>query len=112
MLSREQLLAGGKRPTKVITLPSMGGDVILRGFSAEELVDFQKWVALKKGEKFEEMIFASKLVVRCLVDESGNRVLTDDDWKLVKEWPALEFRVITNAALEINGLRDPEEGNS
>jgi hypothetical protein len=115
MLSKEQLLATVKRPTEKVKLEEFGGEVLLRGMSAGELMSFQKSIQ-KPGKKngqieIDEETFGAKLLVRCLVDKSGNRLFHDDEWQSLNDWPVAAFQKATSIAMKLNGYSGSAEGN-
>jgi hypothetical protein len=111
MLTRDQLLAAYTPPSETVTLPTMGGEVIMRGFTAGELIKFQRFVSNKAGD-VDETTFGAKLLVRTIVDADGNRVLNDEDWKAVQGWPAKDFQAASDAAMRVCGYTDRSaEGN-
>jgi hypothetical protein len=113
MLTREQLLTTFKRSSETVKVPELGGEIIIRGISAAELLSFQRSVQSKKNGAIaiDEDSFAAKLLVRCIVDASGKRVLTDTDWEPLMEWPAAAFQRCTTIAMRLNGYGSAE-GNA
>lgn len=113
MLTREQLLSTFKRSSETVKLPELGGEVIIRGITAAELLTFQKAVQSKRNGSMavDEDTFAAKLLVRCIVDQAGKRILTDDDWQPLMEWPAAAFQRCTTIAMRLNGYGSAE-GNA
>lgn len=114
MLTRDKLLAKVTLLSEVVHLPEMGGDVLVRGMTAAELLSFQ--AAVSTGKKngttvaVDEKSFPSKLLVRCIVDEKGKRILNDDDWQVLEAWPAAAFQRAASVALRVNGY-ESAEGN-
>jgi len=110
MLTREQLLAVAKRSSETVKLPELGGEVIIRGITAGELMTFQKAVQSKKNGSVavDEDTFAAKLLVRCIVDQAGKRILNDGDWEPLMEWPAAAFQRVTTVAMKLNGYGSAE----
>lgn len=115
MLSKEQLLATAKRPTEKVELPELGGDILLRGISAGELMGFQKAIqkpAKKNGHiEVDEDTFGAKLLVRCIVDKQGNRLFGDDEWQAFNEWPVSAFQKAMSVAMRLCGYSGSTEGN-
>lgn len=110
MLTREQLLSTFKRSSETVKLPELGGDVVIRGITAAELMTFQKSVQAKKNGSIavDEDTFAAKLLVRCIVDKDGKRILSDEDWQPLMEWPASAFQRCTSVAMRLNGYGSAE----
>lgn len=103
-LSREKLLkAKIELPTEVVDIPEFGGKVKIRGMTGKEQSSFHKSIRAK-GDKVDEDTFGAKLVVHCLVDDKGERLLTEADWETVYGWPTAIYNRVTAAAMRVNGL--------
>ena len=114
-LNRKALLAlKVDCPTETVEVPVWGASVIVKGMDARELTAFQKSIEMpgkRPGEvQIDEETLSHKLIVRCLVDDKGHRLLKDEEYKFVQEWPAAAFQKIHHAALRVNGMTS--EGNS
>jgi hypothetical protein len=74
---------------------------------------FQKAISSKKNgvASVDEDTFAAKLLVRCIVDDAGKRILQDDDWQALQNWPAADFQKATSVAMRLNGYGSAE-GNA
>lgn len=102
-LTREQILAArnrdDRRPVRV-SVPEWGGDVYLRVLTVADQV------ALSEDVKPAEM--PVQVLLHCLVDESGTRILEDDDAAdLAQEDFPLVLRLFAEAA-RLNGLTSKE----
>lgn len=111
MLTRDQLLAAHTPPSETVALPTLGGEVIVRGFTAGELTAFQRFAHNKKG-MVDEDTFPAKLVVRTVFDADGKRLLKDEDWIAVQEWPGSDFQKVLTVAMKLCGYTGSAEGNS
>ena len=112
MLTREQLLAPSKRPAEAFKFRD--SEIFLRGMTAGELISFQRSIQSKKNGTIDvdQDSFGAKLLVRCIVDKTGTRLLQDDDWALLnKTWDAEEFQPALTIALRLNGYGSTE-GNA
>ena len=106
-LNREALLATAKCPTEKVTIPQ--GTVIVRGMTGRELIAFQRSVTAANGKAVDDTAFPAKLLVCCLVDEKGQRLLKDEDWEAVLNMPGAVVQKLTTVALRLCGYGD--EGN-
>ena len=61
---------------------------------------------------FLAVLLAPMLLVHCLVDEKGSRLLKDSDLPKVKAWPASAFRRLATIAMRLNGFTEDAAGNS
>jgi hypothetical protein len=107
VLSRDKLLkVKAEVPTEKISVPELGGEVIIRGMTGKEQTIFNRSVVKKGGDRNEvdDELFASKLIVQCLTDEKGERLLKEDEFAIVQGWPASVFQKLAQASLRVNGL--------
>jgi len=102
-LTREQILAArhreDRKPVKV-SVPEWGGDVYLRVMTVADQV------ALSEDVKPAEM--PVQVLLHCLVDENGTRLLEEEDAEaLAEEDFPLVLRLFGEAA-KLNGLTSKE----
>lgn len=84
-LSREEILAK-RRPPKPVNVPLWGGEVYLKYLSGVEFAAWEAWLQDQKEKADTVSPYArANLVVRCVCDESGARLFTDDDAKALGE---------------------------
>jgi hypothetical protein len=103
-LNREKLLkAKVDVPRETVDLPEFKGSVIIKGLTGKEQSAFHKLIRTK-GAQVDEETFTAKLVVLCMVDDKGERMLKDHEWELVYDWPTSVYNRITAAAMRVNGL--------
>jgi hypothetical protein len=100
-LTREQILASRmNRKPVLLEVPEWGGDVYVRVMSAADQA------ILSDGVKPAELPI--HVILHCLVDESGDRILTDEDAEaLAKEDFPVIMRVFAFVA-KLNGLSTKE----
>jgi hypothetical protein len=104
-LTREKLLkAKIELPTETVDVPEFGGKFTIRGMTGKDQSAFHKSIRAKGGDKVDEDTFGAKLVVHCLVDDKGERLLMDADWELVYGWPTAIYNRVSAAAMRVNGL--------
>jgi hypothetical protein len=77
-LDKNSILNASDLKSETVPCPEWGGDVIIREISA---IDRDRlWPALVDGEgKNDPINLASKVLVRCIVDESGSRIFADGE---------------------------------
>jgi hypothetical protein len=102
-LNRERLLSAKiDLPQETLDFPELGGSLVVRGLSGKDLSLFYKIV--KKGSGVDEENFNARLVVASLFDEKGNRLLKDEEFGIVQEWPGSIFNRLVAASMKVNGF--------
>jgi hypothetical protein len=71
-MTREQIIAAEDRPVETVDVPEWGGPVRLRGMSGQD-----RWTWGNTRDTATDLMAA--MLVRCIVDDTGNRIFTDDD---------------------------------
>lgn len=109
-LSREQFLeAAGKvkRPSRSVSVPALGGDVIIQGMTVGERTRFEQSCLDKKG-KFNSREMRERLIGECLVQEDGSKMLADGDLGILTRLPAGVIEPLFDAARELSGMTDAD----
>jgi hypothetical protein len=104
MLKREDLLQPPALAREIVELPGLG-TVIVRELTQAEFADLVASLATDRGRPYDPQ-YSLKLLVRCLVDEHGNRLLRDEDVEVLGRWPASVLRVAIEAADRLNNLSE------
>jgi len=109
-LSREAILGASDVQRETVETPEWGGSVIVQAMTA---ADYEGWVATwarVDGEKVIEdrTFYRQKLVVRCVVDDSGTRVFTDADAEALAGKSAAAFNRVFLVAQRLNGFSDQD----
>lgn len=120
LLTREQLLATIPPPREVVAVPELGSDGVLlvQGLTLAGRDEWEHAVFRDNGKSIElnQENLRARLIVRCVVDEAGTRLLQDADADLVGRWPPeVGLRVFAVCQrLSALGPKDVEElaGNS
>ena len=100
-LTREQILGSRKdRKPARIDVPEWGGEVYIRVLSARDQME------MSEDTKPQDMPIT--VILHCLVDENGERILQDDDFEALaqEDFPVI-MRVFSQAA-RLNGLSTKE----
>lgn len=113
-LNREQFLAkfkAGKKP-ELFKLPD-GSEVLMLPISAKLYREYQSSLRNEKGERLEERrVYGDELLVaRCLVDEAGNRMFSDEDilGGIFDELKMLPVGDLVRETYKMLGLAEPDE---
>jgi hypothetical protein len=110
MLTRDEILSKAVLKRETVTVPDLGGDVILQEMSGTQRDAWEQ--SLQSRDKQGNLVNArAKLVVATLVNEDGTRMFSDDDVDCVGEIPFSVLDRICDVALRLNHLRpqDVEE---
>ncbi|MGI0148186.1 MAG: hypothetical protein ACREDF_01460 [Thermoplasmata archaeon] len=102
-LNREQIRAAQSRPERQprkVAVPEWGGDVLLRVLTVEDQIAL--------GEDTKPADMPVQVLLHCIVDEQGDRILTDEDaeWLAKEDFPLI-LRLFSEAA-KLNGLTNAE----
>jgi len=99
---RERILdsSSNQKPHRLEEVPEWGEGIYVRVLSAKDQVD------LSEGVKPMEMPL--RMLLHCLVDEQGNRILSDADFEALadRDFPII-MRAFT-AVAKLNGLSNKE----
>lgn len=107
MLSRDEILSKAVLKRETVTVPVLGGEVVLQEMSGAQRDAWEQ--SLQARDKNGNLVNTrAKLVVATLVNEDGTRVFSDDDVDLVGGLPSGVLDRICDAALRLNHLR-PED---
>lgn len=123
-LSRDGILNAVDVQTEKVPVPEWGDDVIIRGLTGDELDNFQGSVRQFRptfdGKGMETVLIQdgmrAKLLVKCLVDEAGERLFTDQDAPALGAKNGAVIDRLYDVASRLSGLSEEEkaemEGNS
>lgn len=103
-LTKDQILAADDLGLLKLSVPDWGGDVYIRVMTVGERDAYENEWQRKKETGVDD--FRTKFLVRCLVDEKGNRLFDNGD---VAKFATKSARVMNRvwlAAMEHNNLSD------
>lgn len=92
-LDKNSILAANDLKRETVPCPEWGGDVIIQEIGA--IARDRLWPALLDANgKNDPINVAGKVLVRCIVDDAGERIFTDEDAELLgKRSPAVINRL-------------------
>jgi hypothetical protein len=123
-LNRDGILGAVDVQTEKVFVKEWGDDVIVRGLTGDELDNFQGSVRQFRptfdGKGMETVLIQdgmrAKLLVKCLVDEAGERLFTDQDAPALGAKNGAVIDRLYDVASRLSGLSEEEkaemEGNS
>lgn len=111
LLSKEALVAAAAvatLPRETVAVPELGGDVIVQGMSGKQRDEWERSLIIGRGKRrdVDTQNIRARLVVRCLVDEGGQRLLTDADADLIGNVRVDVLNRIFEVAQRLSGVSD------
>lgn len=103
-LTKDQILAANDANLLKIAVPEWGGDVYIRVMTVGERDAYENEWQRKKDTGVDD--FRTKFLVRCLVDEKGNRLFDNGDVERLAQKSARVVNRVWLAAMEHNNLSD------
>ena len=113
MLSRDEILATSI-PTEVVDVPEWGGKVIVRGLEAHERDTYEQSLLEQAPDgsyraKRNLPNVRASFVARCLVDEAGERLFSDEDAELLGRKSAVALDRLWGVARRLSGMGSQED---
>lgn len=104
-LTKDQILAAQDNANLLkVSVPEWGGDVYIRVMTVGERDAYENEWQRKKETGVDD--FRTKFLVRCLVDEKGNRLFDNGDVQRLATKSARVMNRVWMAAMEHNNLSD------
>lgn len=117
MLSKQQILDAPDLPKQTVEVPEWGGSVIVQGLSAYDKDEFEQSI-YRPGQPAtpggnaplvrDLSNLRAKLVVRCVVDEEGNRLFGDGDAEALGKKSAAAVDRLFAVAQRLSALTDAD----
>ncbi len=106
----EQLFTKAKRRYKRLTLPVADLEVRIQSLSERELSTYQAVTLAKTGSfKLSKLEDANRrLIVLCLVDDAGNRILNKTHIAELEEWDSADTAFLSGECSAWVGLKADE----
>jgi hypothetical protein len=103
--SLRSALSGARRKTKVVEVPDVG-PVTLQEMSGSERDDLEASTIVEEDGKrtVNSKHFRARLLVLCIVDDSGKRLYTESDVAEVSGFPIRVLDSLFAAAQELNSM--------
>ncbi|SMF86131.1 phage tail assembly chaperone [Streptomyces sp. Amel2xC10] len=122
-LSADAILGAEDTQTKPVDVPAWGGVVLVRGLTGIERDAYEASIQQirPKPDGSKEVVLVrdnarAKLLVKCLVDEQGNRLFKDTDAPALGKKNGAILDRLYDVAAELSGMGDANEreieGNS
>lgn len=107
---RDQILAANDRQREKVDVPEWGISVFISTMSGAERDGFEAEIVTLRGKKTDLNLqnIRAKLVVRTLVDETGERIFFDSDAAELGKKSASVLSRLYEVAQRMNGLREED----
>ena len=107
---RDQILAASDRPREKVDVPEWGISVFISTMSGAERDGFESEIVTLHGKKTRLNLqnIRAKLVVRTLVDETGQRIFSDADVAELGKKSSSVLSRLYEIAQRLNSLREED----
>jgi hypothetical protein len=111
--SKNDILSSANLQTryKEVTLRNMEVPIRIRSLNDREWTEISSAAFKKDGtiDKVMQASFAARLIVKCVVDEEGNRIFADHEAKELRTLDAGYVDELAGHIREHMGIKEPEE---
>lgn len=109
-LSRDEILKADDIKTEVVEVPEWGGTVLVRGLTGRERDSFEASIMERRGKQLVPNVanVRAKLACRCIIDENGRRVFSDQDADELGEKNASAMNRVYDVASRLSGMTDDD----
>ena len=104
--TRSQLLNKAPRRYRDVTLPVSGHKLRIQSLTEKEYADFCRACNNKKDSVATVLNSRRLLLIRCVVDDSGRRLFSQDDYDALAEWDAADLHAAQAACAEHVGTSE------
>jgi len=110
VLTRDEILQADDLEKRLVEVPEWGGSVWVRALRGDEYDEFQESILEGKGKNRQVNVknLRAKLVVRSVVNESGERIFDDGDYATVGKKSSAALNRLFVAAQELSAVDDDE----
>lgn len=106
LLTKDQILNAPDLPTERLTVPGWAGDVLVRGLMADERDDYERETYVVSGTTVTTNLKSvrARLCARCIVDEQGQRIFSDDEIPALGRKSSAALEPIVEAIRRLSGM--------
>lgn len=105
LLDRNKILSA-KLKTITINIPEWGGDVLIKEPTGYERAEYELLISKASNDDNFLKEIRAICAAKCLIDEKGKRLFSDDDIKLLQEVSANALDRVIDAYREISIVSD------
>jgi hypothetical protein len=109
-LSKDDILKAEDLVSEEIDVPEWGGSVLVRGLTGRERDEFEASIMERRGRRMYPNIanVRAKLVARCCIDDSGQRLFTDFDAEELGAKAASAMNRLYDVAARLSGMTEED----
>lgn len=106
LLGKDQIFAADDIRTERVPVPEWGGEVAVRGLTGRQRDEWEASMQVQRGRNMtvDMRNFRARLVVKCVVDETGTRVFHDGDVEQLSGKSGAALDRIYEAAARLSGI--------
>jgi hypothetical protein len=110
LLGKEAIFAADDITSERVPVPEWGGDVMVRGLTGRQRDAWEASLSVRQGKKMvpDMRDFRARLVVRCVVDETGTLVFHDGDIESLTNKSGAALDRIYDAAAKLSGISEKD----
>jgi len=108
LLSKEAILSVDDRQFEDVEVPEWGGSVRVRGMSGRERDAYEASIIDQRGGE-RKVVLANaraKLIAKCVIDENGTLMFTQDDLRALGGKSAKALERLFDKARELSGMSE------
>jgi hypothetical protein len=106
LLGKDAILAADDIRSERVPVPEWGGEVMVRGLTGRQRDAWEASMTVRRGKKLEQDMrdFRARLVVQCVVDETGQLVFHDGDVDALSAKSGSALDRIYDTAARLSGI--------
>lgn len=114
LLTKDQILAADDIKVERVHIPDWGGDVMVRGLTGEQRDEWEASLTMRAGRGPKaEMVpnmrnFRARLVVLCVVDETGQLLFGPQDVATLAKKSGAPLDKLYGVAARLSGITDSD----
>lgn len=110
LLTKDQMLAADDIKSERVGVPEWGGDVMVRGLTGRQRDAWEASMSVRRGKTVvpDMRDFRARLVVLCVVDETGTLVFHDGDIDALAGKSGAALDRLYEVAARLSGIGDSD----
>jgi len=110
LLSKDQILAADDIKTQRVQIPEWGGEVMVRGLTGSQRDQWEAGLTVRRGKTMvpDMRDFRARLVVLCVVDETGQLVFGPGDTDALSGKSGAALDKLYDVAAKLSGISEQD----